>query len=231
MLRAIFLVSALASPLATLDQGGQVQHPDQQSAQTSSSDDKDLCSYLKDVESKMDEDCGPNSLAILKSQDPATYFQKSELARQRKTVVLKAYEYLKAPPALEPAGRDAGHSNGPNDQYDQRTPPGTNVPNKVLPTQLEPPINERTFPAWLGPEAMDLKEVQTRWLGMRNQDLQREMENPLSPEQRKQIEAALAAPDVRIVAVTRRAKPHAAVAEKLRGFEIVDMSESIEAEA
>jgi hypothetical protein len=45
------------------------------------------------------------------------------------------------------------------------------------------------------------------------------------------IEAALAAPDVRIVAVTRRAKPHAAVAEKLRGFEIVDMSESIEAEA
>jgi len=45
------------------------------------------------------------------------------------------------------------------------------------------------------------------------------------------IKAALAAPDVRIVAVTRRAKPHAAVAEKLRGFEIVDMSESIEAEA
>lgn len=39
------------------------------------------------------------------------------------------------------------------------------------------------------------------------------------------IEAALADPDVRIIAVTRRAKTHAAVAEKLRGFEIVDMSE------
>ena len=178
--------------------------PPQQSPQQPSSNDKDLCSYLKDVEAKSDADCGQEVLTALKSQDPAGYSQKLELARKRKPGVLKAYELLKAQPSLEAAGRKAtGPGDDPAARHDQETPPGSSKPNQSVLPQLDPPINERTFPAWIGPAAKDLKEVYTRWLKVQNQELQQEKGKPVSPERRKEIDAAFAANQAKIAALGR----------------------------
>jgi len=61
--------------------------------------DKDICSYLKDVEAKTDADCSPENLAALKSKNPETLV----LAQKRKADVLKAYDALKSSPPPETA--------------------------------------------------------------------------------------------------------------------------------
>lgn len=61
--------------------------------------DKDICSYLKDVEAKTDADCSTENLAALKSKNPET----GDLALKRKADVLKAYDVLKSSPPPEAA--------------------------------------------------------------------------------------------------------------------------------
>lgn len=204
MVREIFLVWALASPLAALDQGAPSQPSDQQSPQAPSSNDKDLCSYLKDIEAKTDADCGRDALTALKSQDADAYSQKLELARKRKPEVLKAYEFLKAQPSPEAARRkNTEPGKDSNARRDQETAPGIGRSDQPAATQIQPPINERTFPAWLGAEATGLKEVYSRWLEARSQELKHEKEMPVSPERRKEIGAALAANQAKITALGR----------------------------
>jgi|GEM_PF-1890225 len=120
--------------------------------------DKDICSYLKDVEAKTDADCSLENLAAFKSMNPGTL----ELAQKRKAYVLKAYEVLRSSP-----------------------------PPETAPTPLQPPINERTFAAWL-PDAKDLKDVETRRLQARNNALEQEKKSPVSPEREKEIATELA---------------------------------------
>lgn len=200
MVREILLVLALAPPLAALDQGGQIS--DQQAQQAPSPSDKDICSYLKDVEAKTDADCGQNALATLKSQDLAIYSQKLELARKRRPEVLKAYEFLKAQPSPVGAGyKNAEPGNDPVPRHNQEPAPSIGKPDQPVPTQLQPPINERTFPAWLGADAKDLKEIYTHWLQAESRVLQQEKTMPVFPERRKEIAAALAANRAKITAL------------------------------
>lgn len=175
MILSLLLAWALLPVFPRLAEAESPQQPPRQP----SSNDNDLCSYLKDVQAKTDADCGQEVFAALKSRDPAAYSQKLELARKRKPDVLKVYELLKARPS----------------------PPDANKPNQSALPQLDPPINERTFPAWIGPEAKDLKDIYTRWLQAQTQELQEEKENPLSPERGKEIEAALAANQAKITAL------------------------------
>lgn len=198
MLREVLLVLVLVSPLAALDQGGQLS--DLQAPQALAPSDKDLRSYLKDVEAKTDADCVPTILAVLKTNDPAAHTKKLELARQRKAEVLKAYEFLRAQPAPEATRPVGALGNGDAGRRDHFQQPAAAQPN---PAQLQPPINERTFPAWIGPEVKDLKEVYTRWLQERNQEFHRELENPVSLERRKEIDAALAANQLKIAELGR----------------------------
>lgn len=208
MVRELLLVVALASPLAALDQGGQLS--DLQAPQVPSPNDKDLCRYLKDVEAKTDAYCGQDALIALKSHDPATYSQKLELARKRKAMVLKAYEFLTAPPSLGGAGsRSAKPGNDPKPRHDQETASSVGKPEQSAPTQLQPPINERTFPAWLGAEEKDLKEVYARWLQAQSRELQQEKGSPVSLERRKEVDTALVANQAKITALGKIYVPEA----------------------
>lgn len=130
--------------------------------------DTDICSYIEDVEAKTKADCTPESLAALKSDDS----EITELARKRKIDVLNEYEALRAAPV---AGKE----------------PPTLVP-------LTPPINERTFLAWLGPES---KNIYGRWLHAENRRLQQEVNNPTSLDRKREIDAAIAANQSKIAAL------------------------------
>ncbi len=155
----------------------------------SNSNNKDLCSYLKDIDAKKEADCGQEALASLRSKDPAGYSQKIELTHKRKADILKAYEFLKTQPPPDPTSPQANNQNQPS------------------PIQLQPPINERTFPAWIGPEAADLKEVCTRWLQAQSQELQREQKAQVPPERRKEIDAALAVNQAKIAGLQKLKDP------------------------
>ncbi len=162
------------------------------------SDDNTLCSYLKDVESLSDADCKRDDFNALQSADPADYSRKLDSARRRKSEVLRAYESLKARATPGMAGRPGAGSGG-----DPEVP----GPGASAPLRLQPPINERTFPAWVGPEARDLKDVVTRWLQVQEQELQREAGSPVSPEHRRGIETALTANRAKITALSRITDP------------------------
>ncbi len=173
-----------------------------------SADDRDLCSFLKDVQAKADADCSHGALTALKTQNPAAYFQQVELARRRKSEVLKAYGFLKSQPAPETTDHEnTGPDGTPDSRHYQRPPPGSSNQSQSPPTQLQPPINGRTFPAWIGPAAKDLKEVYARWLQVQSQELQQEKENPVSPERKKEIDAALAANQAKIRTLGRIKDP------------------------
>ncbi len=179
-----------------------------QSPQQVSSDNKDLCSYLKDVAAKTDADCGEEALAAFKSNDISAYSRLLDFTHKRKPEVLKAYELLKAPPSAEAVGRKATDTGADADpRHEQPTIPGTTKPDPADLPRLDPPINERTFPAWVGPEAKDLKEVYTRWLHAQNRELQQEKGNPVSAERHKEIDATLARNQARIKALGRIGDP------------------------
>ena len=147
-------------------------------------DDKDLCSYLKDVDAKTDSACAPDAVAALKIQDPGGLGEKYALAQKRKTAVQAAYEYLKELPPAEGT-----------------PPPAKDDPSKQpspYRLRLEPPINGRTFPAWIGTEAKDFKAVYARWLLSQNAELEHEQQGAISAERRKQITAQLAQNQTRI---------------------------------
>ncbi len=191
MILSLLLAWALLPAFPRLSEA----EPFPRSSQPASPDNVDLCSFLKDVEAKTDADCREDILAALKAQEPAAYVLKVELARKRKPKVLEAYEFLRAQPAIETAGRKPAGSGEP------RTPPGSGNPDKAALPRLDPPINERTFPAWVGPGAKDLKEIYTHWLEAQNQKLQQERENSVSPERRKEIDATIAVNQGRIAAL------------------------------
>jgi hypothetical protein len=101
-----------------------------------------------------------------------------ELAeKKRKADVLKAYDVLKSSP-----------------------------PPETAPAPLQPPINERTFAAWL-PDAKDLKDVEARRLQVRNQALQQEKKSAVSPERQKEIDAELSANQARLAALGKISDP------------------------
>lgn len=177
---AVFFVLFFGLPLTLLNAKNAAK-----SSETGA-DDKDLCSYLKDIEAKTDADCDKDTLSALKSKDPATFSRKIELAHQRKDSVLKAYEFLNAQPPS-----------------DQKTFSEAENQHQAIPTQLQPPINERTFTAWIGLEAKGLKEVYARWLQAQKQELQNETTGPISPERRKEIEATLTAYEAKISALMK----------------------------
>lgn len=150
---------------------------------------KVFCTYLNDVEAKTPANCSHEILTDLKTQDPAEYSRMLTLVPKRKTEVMRAYEFLRAKPPLDPKSAVTGN------------------PDQSSPIQLQPPINERTFPAWIGSEEKDLKEVYARWLQAQNQELQREKESPVSPERGKEIAAALEANQGKISALERIKDP------------------------
>lgn len=157
MRHELLLILAFVSPLAA------------QPVVSPTSADKDFCAYLKDVEAQPDSACASDVIAALKSADIGAYSQKVELARKRKTDVLKAYEILKTSPIADK---------------------GQGVLQSLL-----PPINERTFPAWVGSGS---KAVYAAWLQGQNRRLQEEKTNPVSPERRKEIDAVMSANQGRI---------------------------------
>ena len=124
---------------------------------------KDLCAFLQDVEAKPETACAPEALAALKARDEPAFAHKLARARERKTGVRAAYDRLKA----------AGE-NGPPDGL-----------------RLDPPINERTFPVWIGPEEKDFNAVYGRWLQTQKQALERERQGPISAERRQEIDRTL----------------------------------------
>lgn len=65
-------------------------------------------------------------------------------------------------------------------------------------TELQPPINERTFFVWIGPEAAEFKTVYTRWLESQSRWLEQERQSTENSERRKQIDTALAANQARV---------------------------------
>lgn len=185
--RSLLQILALAGFIAVLNLPPSLNAKDSAKPAETSAEDKDLCSYLKDIESKTDADCLQDALSALKIKDRAAYSRKVELARKRKPMVLDAYAALKAR-ASEDADRQAKQK-----------------PSPLAP--LEPPINERTFAAWVGPETKDLKDVHTQWLKAQNQELAQEMENPVSPERRKAIDVAMAGNQAKISALGRIKDP------------------------
>src|SRR6185312_15083520 len=133
-------------------------------------DSKDLCSYLKDVDGKTDAACEPEALLALKAKDQNAFAEKLALAAKRKADVQRAYERLKASSAKDTAD---------------------------LP-RLEPPINERTFPAWIGADSPDFKAVYGKWIRAQSDDLRREEQGPISDARRKEIDRKLAANQTRL---------------------------------
>jgi len=166
-LSLVILLSIATSPL----------HAEKPDAPALGQDEKDLCSYLKDVDSKTDADCAPDAIAALKTQDPSAFAQKLQLAAKRKADVHRAYDRLKALSASDPANP---------------SPAAPAKKDEPDPLRLTPPINDRTFPAWIGADAPDFKAVYGRWLQAQNAELEREQQGPVSDERRKQITAQLA---------------------------------------
>lgn len=142
-------------------------------------DSKDLCSYLKDVDAKTDAACAPDALLALKAQDRNGFAEKLAFAAKRKTDVQRAFEHLKASPAKA----------------------GTEMPS------LQPPINERTFPAWLGDKALELKPVYARLLDAQNQQLKKQAAAEASPERKAEIERALASNRAKIASLQKIKDP------------------------
>lgn len=153
-------------------------------------DSKDFCSYLKDVESKTDTACAPDTLATLNTQDPAAFTEKLASARKRKSQVEAAYEFLKTlPPENEAKPSARPPAGGPD------------------PMHLTPPINDRTFPAWIGADAKDFRAVYGRWLQAQNAELEREQRGPASEERKKQIVDRLARNQERISSLEKIKDP------------------------
>ena len=141
-------------------------------------DEKDLCSYLKDVDSKTDADCAPDVIAALKTQNPSAFAQKLQLSAKRRADVHRAYDQLKVLSASDLANSSVVPPPAKKDEPD--------------PLSLAPPINDRTFPAWIGADALDFKAVYGRWLQAQNAELEREQQGPVSDERRNQMTAQLA---------------------------------------
>lgn len=143
---------------------------------------KDVCSYLKDIESKSQMDCDvlkdPAQWEKLKAEKPALI----ELTGKRKGEVQKVYEEF---------SKDSGMKKLSNDSDRSKSSSADTI---LLTTPMSEPLNERTFPSWY-PEDKDLLDVYKRWIAGVNEKLRREKENeatPVSAERRKEIDALLA---------------------------------------
>lgn len=131
----------------------------------------DACRYLKDVENK---ECAGLDEAALAALD--------EQAQKRKADVAKVYEALRQNAYLEGVKDDKDKSKS--------SIAGTEI---VL-NAVEPPLNERTIPAWY-PNDPKVLDVYRRWIVGVNDALRMakdDKDNPVSAERRREIDALLA---------------------------------------
>lgn len=156
---------------------------------------KDFCSYVKDVvyeqfkaapagQAPWKNACEPvnaQALAALKASDPA-FGQYQAAVAPRKQTVLGVYRRATAEFKDVKDDSDRKQSSSVNDvmtlEYDGKQYTGT----------IAPPINERTFSAWLSPE--QVKQVFPLWVVARDEQLRLEKsgvlkEVPRDAEQRK----------------------------------------------
>ncbi len=184
-MRAITGIAALLFGLQSVSLGAEVPV----SRARLAGDDEVLCSYLKDVESKTDAACGAENLASLRERDAATYAGKLEAARRRKAEVQRAFEFLASPKDPKKAAgiEERGQGSGAGDSD---------------PTRLQPPINERTFPAWISAGSRDVSAAYARWI--KPQDPDGSHAEPRAPPARdREAEAAIAANRANVSALGR----------------------------
>lgn len=131
----------------------------------------DACRYLKDVENK---DCAGLDEAALAALDTA--------AQKRKADVAAVYEALKKNAYLE----------GVKD--DKNTSKSSVAGTLIVLNPVEPPLNERTIPAWF-PNDPKVLDVYRRWIVGVNDALRiakGDTENPVTAERLREIDALLA---------------------------------------
>lgn len=131
----------------------------------------DACRYLKDIENKECAGLDEAALAALDGQ-----------AQKRKADVAKVYEALKQNAYLE----------GVKD--DKNLTKSSSAGSDILLNPVDPPLNERTIPAWY-PNDPKVLDVYRRWIAGVNDALRLakdDKNNPVSPERRREIDALLA---------------------------------------
>jgi len=131
----------------------------------------DACRYLKDVENK---ECAGLDEVALAALDSA--------AQKRKADVATVYEAL----------RINSRTDGLVDDKDVRR--SASAGNEIVLNRIDPPLNERTIPAWY-PNDPQVLAVYRKWIAGVNDALRlakNDKDNPVSPERRREIDALLA---------------------------------------
>lgn len=131
----------------------------------------DACRYLKDVENK---DCA--------GVDDAARAALDAQAQKRKADVAKVYEALKQNAYLDGV------------QDDKSTSKSSIAGTEIVLNAVEPPLNERTIPAWY-PNDPKVLDVYRRWIVGVNDALRlakADKDNPVSETRRREIDALLA---------------------------------------